>query len=90
MKELDKEQLNLEISHIFSSGANHERIFNMVELFISQRYELKSDLLHNVVESSLIEENEKLKKALHEIYVLQDGWMGEQVTQIKKIIKSTY
>jgi len=38
MTEQDKQQLNLEISHIFESGANHERIFNMVEMFIDRRY----------------------------------------------------
>ena len=39
MTEQDKQQLNLEISHIFESGANHERIFNMVEMFIDRRYQ---------------------------------------------------
>ena len=38
MTEQDKEQLNLEISHIFESGANHLRIFEMVENFIDKRY----------------------------------------------------
>ena len=38
MTEQDKEQLNIEISHIFESGANHLRIFEMVENFIDKRY----------------------------------------------------
>jgi hypothetical protein len=38
MTEQDKEQLNIEISHIFESGANHLRIFEMVENFIDNRY----------------------------------------------------
>lgn len=38
MTEQDKEQLNIEISHIFESGANHLRIFEMVENFIDTRY----------------------------------------------------
>lgn len=38
MTEQDKEQLNIEISHIFESGVNHLRIFEMVENFIDKRY----------------------------------------------------
>ena len=38
MTKEDKEQLNIEISHIFESGANHLRIFEMVENFIDKRY----------------------------------------------------
>ena len=38
MNKEDKEQLNIEISHIFESGANHLRIFEMVENFIDKRY----------------------------------------------------
>lgn len=38
MTEQDKEQLNIEISYIFESGANHLRIFEMVENFIDKRY----------------------------------------------------
>lgn len=44
MTQEDKDQLNAEISHIFDSGSNHERIFNMVEMFIDQRYISKSDM----------------------------------------------
>tara|TARA_R110000824_G_scaffold385911_1_gene580351 strand:- start:361 stop:615 length:255 start_codon:yes stop_codon:yes gene_type:complete len=38
MTKEDKEQLNIEVSHIFESGANHLRIFEMVENFIDKRY----------------------------------------------------
>lgn len=38
MEELDKQQLRIEIKHIFDSGANEERVFNMVKDFIEKRY----------------------------------------------------
>jgi hypothetical protein len=38
MEEIDKEQLKLEVSHIFDSGANKIRIIEMVERFINRRY----------------------------------------------------
>ena len=36
-----EEQLKMEIRHIFDSGANEERIFNMTLDFIKTRYDLK-------------------------------------------------
>ena len=51
MTEEDKEQLNLEISHIFESGANHERIFNMVEMFIENRNGVNKLPIHDVIGS---------------------------------------
>ena len=39
MTKENKEQLNAEITHIFDSGANHLRIFEMVENFIDKQYE---------------------------------------------------
>jgi hypothetical protein len=38
MTKQDKEQLWIEIEHIFDSGANEMRVFNMVEAFIEKRY----------------------------------------------------
>lgn len=38
MTKQDKEQLWIEIEHIFDSGANEIRVFNMVEAFIEKRY----------------------------------------------------
>jgi len=40
--------------------------------------------------STLIENNKKLKKALHQIYTMQDGWVGEHVDKTKKIIQATF
>ena len=38
MTDKDKQQLSIEIQHIFDSGANMIRVFNMVESFIDKRY----------------------------------------------------
>jgi len=37
MNSIEKEQLRVEIQHIFDSGANELRIFEMVESFINSR-----------------------------------------------------
>ena len=42
MTEKDKEQLKAEINHIFESGENEVRFFNMVVDFIDKRYTLKN------------------------------------------------
>lgn len=42
MKTIDEDQLKLEISHIFESGANEMRILNMVKLFVERRGVLPS------------------------------------------------
>lgn len=44
----DKKQLEIEIKHIFESGVNELRIYNMVVDFIEKRYEsdvISSDCL---------------------------------------------
>lgn len=37
--EQDEKQLWMEIKHIFESGANEVRVFNMVKSFIEKRYQ---------------------------------------------------
>jgi hypothetical protein len=39
MIEQDEKQLWMEIEHIFDSGANELRVFNMVKSFIEKRYQ---------------------------------------------------
>lgn len=39
MTEQDEKQLWIEIKHIFDSGANELRVFNMVKDFIEKRYQ---------------------------------------------------
>jgi len=38
MTQRDKDQLELEVQHIFDSGANEMRIMEMVERFVDNRY----------------------------------------------------
>lgn len=42
MTEQDEKQLWMEIEHIFDSGANELRVFNMVKGFIEKRYQTKN------------------------------------------------
>jgi hypothetical protein len=74
MTKEDKEQLNIEISHIFESGANHLRIFEMVENFIDKRYkainythscESDSELLHKLLQY-LSDEDELIGNRTHQ------------------------
>lgn len=37
MNEVEREQLRMEIQHIFDSGANEIRVFEMVKSFIESR-----------------------------------------------------
>lgn len=43
MSSQDKDQLKLEIEHIFDSGANEIRVFEMVCSFIERRYAAKNE-----------------------------------------------
>jgi len=56
MNQKDKEQLELEINHIFESGANEIRIFNMVVDFIEKNY----------VEKDKSIQKDEIKKVLFE------------------------
>ena len=59
MTEQDKEQLKLEIDHIFDSGANELRIYDMVINFIDSRYK------NNVILSKeLKKQKEEIKQWL--------------------------
>jgi hypothetical protein len=51
MTQQDKEQLKLEIDHIFESGANEIRIFEMVVNFIESRNGINKLPIHDVIGS---------------------------------------
>ncbi len=54
MENKDKSQLMIEIKHIFDSGVNEERIFNMVVDFIKKRYvEKPEESSHDFFEGKL-------------------------------------
>jgi hypothetical protein len=48
MNEVEKEQLRMEIQHIFDSGANEIRIFEMVKSFIESRNGINKLPIHDV------------------------------------------
>lgn len=51
MNEVEREQLRMEIQHIFDSGANEIRVFEMVKSFIESRNGVNKLPIHNVVGS---------------------------------------
>jgi len=51
MNEIEKEQLRIEIQHIFDSGANEIRIFEMVKSFIESRNGVNKLPIHDVIGS---------------------------------------
>ncbi len=66
MTQQDKEQLKLEIDHIFESGANEIRIFEMVINFIDSRNGVNKNFVLADVSSLLRAERESTKEVIHE------------------------
>lgn len=61
MTQQDKEQLKLEIDHIFESGANEIRIFEMVVNFIDSRNGVNKNF---VLADELLSRNKKWSESL--------------------------
>lgn len=66
MTQQDKEQLKLEIDHIFESGANEIRIFKMVVNFIDSRNGVNKNFVLADVSSLLKAEREATKEEIRE------------------------
>jgi len=66
MTQQDKEQLKLEIDHIFESGANEIRIFEMVVNFIDSRNGVNKNFVLADVCSLLKAEREAAKEEIRE------------------------
>lgn len=66
MTQQDKEQLKLEINHIFESGANEIRIFEMVVNFIDSRNGVNKNFVLADVSSLLKAEREATKEEIRE------------------------
>lgn len=66
MTQQDKEQLKLEIDHIFESGANEIRIFEMVVSFIDSRNGVNKNFVLADVGSLLKAERESTKEEIRE------------------------
>jgi hypothetical protein len=66
MTQQEKEQLKLEIDHIFESGANEIRIFEMVVNFIDSRNGVNKNFVLADVSSLLKAEREATKEEIRE------------------------
>lgn len=66
MTQQDKEQLKLEINHIFESGANEIRIFEMVVNFIDSRNGVNKNFVLADVSTLLKTEREDTKEEIRE------------------------
>ena len=72
MTQQDKEQLKLEIDHIFESGANEIRIFEMVVNFIDSRNGVNKNMI--IMEKIKIMEEKSCRDCIYsEILSLRDG-----------------
>ena len=72
MIQQDKEQLKLEIDHIFESGANEIRIFEMVVNFIDSRNGVNKNFVLADVSSLLKAEREATKEEIREWLIGED------------------
>jgi hypothetical protein len=72
MTEQEKEQLKLEINHIFESGANEIRIFEMVVNFIDSRNGVNKNFVLADVSSLLKAEREATKDEIREWLIAED------------------
>jgi len=72
MTQQDKEQLKLEIDHIFESGANEIRIFEMVVNFIDSRNGVNKNFVLADVSSLLKAEREATIEEIREWLIGED------------------
>jgi hypothetical protein len=73
MTQQDKEQLKLEIDHIFESGANEIRIFEMVVNFIDTRSGVNKNFVLADVSSLLKAKREATKEEIRE-WLIAEGF----------------
>lgn len=74
MNQVEAEQLRMEIAHIFESGANEIRIFEMVKSFTERRSQVNKLPIHSVSGSSYSDDfwKQEYDEAVKEIGKLQD------------------
>ena len=82
MTQQDKEQLKLEIEHIFESGANELRVFEMVVNFIDSRNVVNKNFVLADVSGSLPTDEEISKQAKK--YDVED--MNDAINRIGRFI----
>tara|TARA_R110002096_G_scaffold326030_1_gene519928 strand:- start:658 stop:912 length:255 start_codon:yes stop_codon:yes gene_type:complete len=82
MNDIEKEQLKIEIQHIFDSGANEIRIFEMAKSFIESRNGVNKLPIHGVSNRRelLIDLLDKLEKGGGNRFVSKE-WIVDNYLQ---------
>jgi len=79
MNQVEAEQLRVEIAHIFESGANEIRIFEMVKSFTERRSQVNKLPIHSV--SDLLIAWEQFKKA---------NWWESDAVDVEKVLMDKF
>ncbi len=79
MNLIEEEQLRIEIAHIFDSGANESRIFEMVKSFINSRSRENKLPIHIV--GSILVAWEQFKK---------DNWWESEAIDVEKLLMEQF
>lgn len=79
MNQIEAEQLRIEIAHIFDSGANEIRIFEMVKSFTERRSQVNKLPIHSV--SDLLIAWEQFKK---------DNWWESYAVDVEKVLMDKF
>lgn len=79
MNQIEAEQLRMEIAHIFDSGANEIRIFEMVKYFTERRSQVNKLPIHSV--SDLLIAWKQFKKA---------NWWESDAVDVEKVLMDKF
>jgi hypothetical protein len=79
INQVEAEQLRMEIAHIFESGANEIRIFEMVKSFTERQSQVNKLPIHNV--SDLLIAWEQFKKA---------NWWESESVDVEKVLMDKF
>ena len=79
MNQVEAEQLRMEIAHIFESGPNEIRIFEMIKSFTERRSQVNKLPIHSV--SDLLIAWEQFKKA---------NWWESDAVDVEKVLMDKF
>lgn len=79
INQVEAEQLRMEIAHIFESGANEIRIFEMVKSFTDRQSQVNKLPIHNV--SDLLIAWEQFKKS---------NWWESEAVDVEKVLMDKF
>ena len=90
MNIIEEEQLKMEIAHIFESGANEIRIFEMVKSFIdSRKLESNTEIIGNVSDFYYLKNGDEILKG-DEYLDIERGEVWLVTGQVGKKYRSGY